>query len=351
VSTRATRRLLIGVVAVVIAVVVPIVLVVTHGSSHPRTSRVAEPPGGVFGPTSIWHMKVSGAPVASRSPAMVSTLSKQVATRFGGVAAFNVYRYGMSWYTVPATQPKVTVRFSNCEHDSALPKGLYGTDGQFVGVPIPDNAVPTGGTDGEVSIYQPATDTLWDFWRAYRDGAGWHACWGGRLDNVSSSLGYFPLPFGMTATGIASEAGAVSIADVRSGVIDHAVSLGILDPAISSDFSWPAQRSDGSSRDPSAIPEGSRLRLNPSINVGRLGLSRIGTMIAKAAQTYGFIVTDRAGTASVPAESPSATMTAIGSNPWTDLLGGVKTYQVMKGFPWGQLQVLPKNWGRPPGVR
>lgn len=308
--------------------------------------QVELPTGGVFGSGSIWRIRTSGGQLAAHSHAMVKALSKSVADHWGGVAAFNAYSYGTNWYTVSAAQPRVTVHYSNCEHTSSTPPGLYGHQGQFVGVPIPADAAPTSGTDHELSIYQPSSDTLWDFWEAGHDSSGWHACWGGRMSHVSSSPGYFSGGFGMTATGIAAEGGAVSIHDVESGRIDHAVALAVMNPASRDDYRWPAQRSDGYDNSARAIPEGSRLRLDPSLDISKLHLSPVAAMIARAAQKYGFIVTDRSGAVSVGAESPAATEIAGGSDPWPQLLGGEPTYQVMHNFPWKKLEVLRGGYGR-----
>ncbi len=113
----------------------------------------------------------------------------------------------------------------------------------------------------------------------------------------------------------------VSINDVRSGRIDHAVALAIPLDQVASGFVWPAKRSDGESTAADAIPEGARLRLDPSLQVESLGLTPIGTMVALAAQQYGFIVTDRSGTVAVPAEGPYAYRAAVGVDPWRHLNG------------------------------
>ncbi|MGI4893877.1 MAG: hypothetical protein ACRYF3_02050, partial [Janthinobacterium lividum] len=134
--------------------------------------------------------------------------------------------------------------------------------------------------------------------------------------------------------------------------------------------SWPAQRSDGGDHAETAIPEGTRFRLDPSLDLDTLALSPMARMVARAAQTYGFIVTDRSGAVAVTAQSGAAAVTtqggaaavttqsgaaavttqggaAAGDGPWPGLLGGVPSYQVMADFPWHQLQALPMNFARP----
>jgi hypothetical protein len=207
--------------------------------------------------------------------------------------------------------------------------------------------VPSPGADASLTIYQPGKDTMWEFWRVVKQARGWAACWGGRIDHVSTSGGWFKNGFGASASGLASSAGMVGIRDARSGTIDHALALAILSPAIWTNFSWPAQRSDGGDTSPHAIPEGTRLRLDPSLDVDALRIHPLAKMIAKAAQKYGFIVTDASGAVAVITENPAAVKAATGVDPWTKILAGTPNYLVMRGFPWRSLQALPKNYGKP----
>jgi hypothetical protein len=267
---------------------------------------------------------------------------------YGGTAAFNAYNYNESMVTAPSGTPTTNVIFDDCQHKGYTPAGLYGDGGQFVNVPIPANAVPASGTDGGLAIYSPDTNQLWSFWQAKHESDGWHACWGGRIDDVSDAEGYFTNGFGASASGLSSEGGAITIRDIESGSINHAMSLAIVNPAPYTDFVWPAQRSDGSASSTSDIPDGTRFRLDPTINVGAVaGMSKIGRMIARAAQKYGFIVTDQAGAVSVVTESGNTVKATIGTNPWDSLLGSTPTYAVMNNFPWANIQAIQPGWGQP----
>jgi hypothetical protein len=304
-------------------------------------------PLGLATRASVWKWPVSAAPLASNSAQQVANVVREVKAHYGGHAGFNIYSYGMSWYNASATQRRTTVLFSNCQKKKSTPPGLYGTGGQFESVPIPDGAIPTVGTDSALSVYQASTDTLWDFWRAYHDARGWHACWGGRIDHYAADLGRFPGFYGASASGLAKEAGIVSINDVESGHIDHAVSLSLTGPIISKVRSWPALRSDGISTVGNALAEGQRLRLDPRLDVDKLGLNPIARMIAIAGQKYGFIISDKAGCVAVAGESPAAVEQATGKDPWKRLLGGLRPSQVLTRFPWGSLQALPVDYGKP----
>src|SRR5207253_7504664 len=120
-------------------------------------------------------------------------------------------------------------------------------------------------------IYQPATDTMWEFWAMYQAADGWHAAWGGRMDHVSENPGYFDGSYGATATGLPLLGGLIRPDEMAAGQIDHALALAI-PQAKRGTVVWPAQRGDGVATGPNAIPEGTRFRIDPSVDIDALNL-------------------------------------------------------------------------------
>ena len=143
---------------------------------------------------SAWRPRLDGAQLDPNSAAMVAYLTAAVVNHWNGVAAFNNTQYDASFYPVPAGHPRRDVAFVDCQHKGYVDANLYAGPAYFRGVPIPDDAQPAAGTDAELSIYDAATDQVWEFWQARRNPTtgGWEACWGGRIDNVSTSMGVFP---------------------------------------------------------------------------------------------------------------------------------------------------------------
>lgn len=325
----------------------PAPLSVTAMFGTALTGDPTSPRGGPFGAGSVWRDDLRYAPVATNSAALVAKLDAQVKAYYGGVAAFNVWNYTTNIYTVDPLQGRVDLRWDDCQGKGHVPTGIYGTTGQFVSVPMPSDAVPASGTDAALSLYQPSSDTLWSFWKVRKLTDGWHACWGGRMEQASTNPGFFGGGFGTTATSLAVEGGLVNIKDVQAGSIDHALSLVVVDAASYDNFSWPAQRSDGADASADAIPEGTRFRLNPAVDVDSLALHPIAKMVAKAAQKHGFIVSDKGGAVSVQAEGGTGVQGVTGANPWDTLLGGKPSYSIMTNFPWSQLQAMPKDYGKP----
>ena len=216
-------------------------------------------------------------------------------------------------------------------------------------MPIPAYAEPADGTDAEMTIYQPSTDTIWEFWQARKAGGQWQACWGGRMQNASKTPGIWPHPYGTTATGLPFLGGQITAEELQRGEIQHAMGIGLVDLESSNVFSWPANRSDGDNPKgaPNRIPEGLRFRLNPSVNVDALKMHPVGRIIAKAAQKYGFVVWDKGGAIVLRAQNPKSYTNHGQADPYPALFKGTPSYAILDGFPWDRLQFLPMDYGKP----
>jgi hypothetical protein len=202
-----------------------------------------------------------------------------------------------------------------------------------------------------MTIYQPSSDTLWEFWQAVKKTDGWHASWGGAMRGVSKNPGYYSSSvwaslspwegwnWGSTATSLPIVAGTIMLDDLRRGRIDHALAIDIPD-ACAATFSWPAQRTDGTLMTNDCLPEGARLRLDPTLDLTKLALPTITRLLAEAAQRYGLIVRDKTGHAlSFYAEDPTPT----GTSPYygaSGFYGGLAPWNFLPQFPWDRLQLL-----------
>jgi hypothetical protein len=260
----------------------------------------------------------------------------------------NTKIYSTPVYTVPRHTPALPVYidtpsalFSSTADAGALQQTLQG-------VPIPPGARAAAGHNHHIVVWQPSTDTMWELWNAYRvpddpspwhteSILGWHAAWGARIDGVSRSAGINGAPFGATASGLPLAGGLVRLSEWRRGRIPHALALGIPDIAAQRTV-WPATRTDGRSTARGAIPMGTHFRLDPRVDIGKLGLTRTGTMLARAAQRYGMVVRDHADHSFVfYGEDPTPT----GTDPYPAIFGGLRPDQALRDFPWDHLQVVP----------
>jgi hypothetical protein len=309
----------------------------------PKSTASTTAASTLFAPTSVWNAPLSdAAPIDPASDSLVKTLTDTVAQNVAaGWGPWIETKNTSSYYVVPADQPTVRVAFDTASWKATLQQA-------FEAVPIPTNAVPGGGPDAHMTIYQPATDRMWELFQASRQADGWHASFGGAMSSASTSPGYYDAAswpglsgsfWGATATSLPVIAGTMMISELSAGVIPHALAMDI-PYARPKTYSWPAQRTDGASTDPNAIPEGARFRLDPSLDIDALNLPPMTRIMAKAAQRYGIVVRDQTAHAiSFFAENPNQ-QTAdpyVGSSGF---FGGTYPNPVMKAFPWSSLRLL-----------
>jgi hypothetical protein len=162
------------------------------------------------------------------------------------------------------------------------------------------------------------------------------------MNNVSTNPGYFTHHgqtdnWGATATGLPLLGGLVTEADLERGYINHALAISLVETERGY-WSWPAQRTDGDTFTPgiTPIPEGTRFRLNPNLNIASLHLPTLDRMLAQAAQTYGIVVRDKAGAVSFYGQDP----VNLSSNPWPQVFDNDSPATYLSWFPWNQLQAL-----------
>jgi hypothetical protein len=282
-----------------------------------------------FAPDSFWNTPLpDSVALDPDSAGLVATLAAQVDEQ---KAWINTYQYSSPVYVVGADQPHVRV---------VLDKPSSSLSAAFASVPLPQEAVPARGSDAQLVVWQPASDTMWEFFKLTRKEDGWHANWGGRMTGMSSSPGWFAEKnWGATATGLPLLGGLITLDDVRRGRIDHVLAIGVT-RARSYVWSWPARRTDGATDDPTAIPEGARFRLDPSLDLDRLSLPPPTRIIAEAAQRYGIVVRDKtASSVTFEAEDASrfATDPYYGPGGW---FGGRSPSALLASFPWSRLQAL-----------
>lgn len=300
----------------------------------------------IFSPTSFWYSPIpANAPLHPNSAAFIAEFLRQKAAYYETVN-INTKEYASPVFVAGAYVSTVKVTEWDCQKKGFKDPSLAQ---QWAAVPIPTFAAPSKGTDAEMTVYQPASDTVWEFWHARKVDGQWQACWGGRIQNASQSDGVFDKYYGTTATSLPFLGGQITAEELQRGEIRHAIGIALVDAEKSSIFSWPAHRSDGLNplNAKNRIPEGLRFRLDPAVNVDALNMSPAGKIIAKAARKYGFVVWDKAGAISIRAQN-SISYTALGKpDPYPTLFGGKPNYSILNGFPWDRLQFLPHDYGKP----
>jgi hypothetical protein len=323
------------------------VLLVRWTAGPARSSGQPVPsaePFRFFSPTSVWNKPLSpSAEVDPTSPVVMAAFQAEIASeealRRGPY--INTVKYSVPIYTVPRRQRTVTVKL----RDVSEPE----LQRAWKSVPLPSDAQPSIGTDGNLFVWQPSTNRLWEFWKAIHTSHGWSARWGGAMQHVSSDSGVYEprvwpgakYGWGVSASSMSLVGGLITFEDLKKGVINHALAMAI--PGVRAGvYSSPAHRTDGYTPEPDALPEGAHLRLNPALNLASLNLPRVTLMIAEAAQKYGIYVTDGTGYSGVTqlsAQDPAG----MATNPYlgpTGYFEGMSPKKVLADFPWNDLELL-----------
>ena len=302
-----------------------------------------------FAADSVWNMAVpANAPLSPKSQTYVRGLAQTVIAHG---AWFNTRSCGMPEYWAGPHTPTVRVQLDHPSYeDPALIQA-------WSAVPIPSDAAPANCLDKNFAVLQQQRSGAvkeWEFWAASRASGVWLAAWGGAIDNVLTDRGEAsPLQWSdptaqtwiarratygwnVTASGISMIAGVVTNQELEAGHIDHALAMAV-SSAAAGEWMWPAQRSDGYSSDPAALPEGAHLRLSPSLDLNALHLTPLAKMFAEAAQRYGIVVRDQTGWASVfYGEGPDPSHPGL----LASLLAGQSLSSAMAAFPWAKVEVL-----------
>jgi hypothetical protein len=311
-----------------------------------------------FARKSFWNTRLEADQAldpASEKLAAAFASEVEAMTKKGERPWINTTDYSVPVYKVPAEEPTVRVRL-----DSPYPAPAL--QAAWRQVPLPPDPQPSEGTDGNLVVYQPSTDRLWEFWRYSDEGGVPQAAWGGAIRDVSRSSGAYGSKawpgakpwWGSSASSLSIAGGLITFADLRAGHINHALALAV--PQVRRGvFASPARRTDGTSTSATTLPEGAHLRLDPNLDLTTLGLPPLALMIARAAKHYGIFVRDRAGVAHFFAQDPSS----LAGNPYLGEDGyfeGRAPGDLLANFPWSHLQVLPMRLhsyepARPQGPR
>jgi len=197
---------------------------------------------------------------------------------------------------------------------------------------VPPNAKPDPSDDAHLSIVDRSTGCVYDFWGAKGGSGGLSASWGNAIP--TNSNGIYPGGMGSRGSGFSAAAGIVTADELRRGVINHALVFAYPQTKSGGPVA-PATKSDGTSGGGNALPEGARLRLDPSLNLKSLGLNKYELTIATAMQKYGMILGDTSGGFTIyaqhPQSAPGAFTGLLPDDTWVDLTKiPTEKLQVMK---------------------
>ncbi len=238
--------------------------------------------------------------------------------------------------------------------DVTLPCGPFWELGvsKLLGVPIPSYAVASNDSDGADAPVPPGgcgedanqdnvmvlmdlqSRCVYELWQARKEQGAWVASWGTAIS--MDSTGIYPNGMSARGSGFSFPGGLVWPDELAAGSIDHALVMSIALTKAGGPVP-PATDSDGEVTDPAAIPEGARVRLDPTLDLSALQLTAVERTLAKAMQEYGIYVVDNGGSEGLGLYGVDPD--SVEGNPYTTTLGDAD-FPVFPGIPVDRLQVL-----------
>ena len=244
-----------------------------------------------FSRGSYWNTPLpANAPQHPDSARIIEFLRQDNDTSFIRLAgATDDGSWGMPVYWAGANAPEYDV-VSNCSQ---------GQPPEFAHVRIPRGAQPDPTSDAAMTVYDRDRGRVYGFFHARYDRSldRWYAC-GGTVYYLGSNglhgdLAASNQPRNRGHRGLPPSTWAVRYAEVDAGRIRHVLKIAVNTTKCKHFF--PMVGNECGTRSTYAPPEGTRIRIKPSVDLERLGLSRGALVIARALQDYGAVIGDQSG--------------------------------------------------------
>lgn len=339
----------------------------------------------MFSPTSFWNQRLPGnAAIDPSSAAYVENLVAQgTETSYG----FSFREYATTFFVAASNCPVQAVTLDNQSNEffNSMREAIKE-------VPIPPQARPAFPWPGDnpMCIWQPSTDTYWEFWKASQfevDGAhsggqaegvpaetlnkpGWHCESAAVVQKVSKNPGFFddtswpPVAgkgyhWSSSASGLFLTGGAIRPVEAQRLYIPHALQVAI--PTTRKEvFRYPASKTDGAGTATFTPQEGMCLRLPPSYDLSKIA-DPVMRAVCAAIRDFGMYIKDKGGSVSIQCESQATVpgSQAEGTDAWKgpeDKFGGAgaifSKFVGGKGglaeqIPWASLEVLAESYRAP----
>ena len=231
-----------------------------------------------------WNTPVDTLPLDPDSAAYIAHMSPSTGLHPDFGTVWEGARIGIPYVTVPGTQPKVPIHFTD-----------YGDESDPGPYPVPPDAPVEGAggpyADGDRHVLVVDADNrkLYELYHAYEQADGsWNASSGAVFDLTSNAL----RPAGWTsadAAGLPILPGLARYDEiVEEGVLDHALRFTVARTQRA--YVYPATHFASSSTDPDLPPMGLRVRLRAGFDVS--GFPPVVQTILTGLKKYGMMVAD-----------------------------------------------------------
>ena len=260
-------------------------ITVTSSSSPGAFGRAQRP----YTADSPWNTPIqAGAAVDANSTAMIAT----IAASSNGKLRSDPTQYAYPIYFADASTPRTTMICTGYVwtiHEDG--KRTSASNRQMIDVPIPTEATPSAGTDGQILVIDMETGDEYDIWRFAQP----NGCENMTKYNKGMYRTAVEPNYRSRGAGVPYMTGLIRPWEIAQGRINHALAF-MYPMTRSTRCVWPASKTDGKTDQKDAIPQGARIQLDPTLDVNQIpGLDRTGRIIARALQEYGAYLIDTSG--------------------------------------------------------
>lgn len=297
----------------------------------------------------LWRPIPASPVLDTNSAAIVTALSSNpapgnpLAGTANGFHQLQIVDYGVPLRGpsgVTTATPRFDIAFTHQNGGSA---GMnWGPDPFSMTMPIPAGTPNAPGSDKHLGVMDPTTGQIFSLWQ-WNGTSG--ASWGCQVpmhgDGLERGGG------SSTAARMSRPAGVIREAEIAAGKIEHALffASNMIKPTT---FRYPALNTDGANGTAEANPieEGTRVQLNPSVNLDAIsGITQMELIIGRALQKYGAYCGDQTtGPRMGFIMEYKGTTIAENQVYWDAMAGGAQgDYFDMPRIPWNQLRVL-RQW-------
>lgn len=218
--------------------------------------------GNYFAADSFWNQPVPpNVAVDPRSPGWVAAVNASS----NGIS-MNSREWTTTVYNAPPGTPTTDILVTNTN--------------RRLSIPYLSSYRPTQDGDAHLAVIDDATGCLYEFQSFNAGGRSAIASATYRAHTGSGGHTAGPKHAGGEFSYLA---GMITPQDVQAGVIDHALRYAM--PGNSPNYVYPGTQSDGA--DLNGVPHGTRIQLDPALDLSRFGLTPFQLMVARALQVYG----------------------------------------------------------------
>ena len=306
---------------------------------------VVTPPGGGGQPVTRFG-GVFGSD-ATLAPVSIYGDAKRAYIKNAGQIILGCYDDAPLIVTATATTPRVKVTTTVAGGNNSSGTGWADS------VPIPAGQAAPSNRWRVMLVDCPETGEYWEFVDAVKSAAGaWTCSRGGKITKTSTSNGVMPTGTGITGSGLALAAPAITLEEAQRAAqgdvtaIGHTLGLNLPTNFYAATY-WttPATRTDGqvftASEEASrkTVPlTGDRVRLKASFSeTGLTGLSRA---IAVALKKYGAVIMGGSAKPSIICQSGEGRAT----EPWGQLMDGKGADNILSWLTAENLEAIPAGW-------